>query len=579
MKRPNAGTRASSWLVLGWAPPLAFSLGCARPVGTARADVPSPNPARATEAAPSLQQAPNALTPPRDPPIGHVEAIVDLTTDTGLALVRGEWRYSDVRIVEARGRGPGADLKPSGAPVRTYDFAPKAGAADFDDSKWQVVAPSSLDARRGNGKLSFGWYRLRATLPERAGDVDVTGATVGFEIVVDDYAEVWVDGKLSRQLGQTGGSVVSGFNAPNRVVLTRDARPGQRFDIAVFGMNGPISAAPDNFIWVKSATLDLVRKSPREMDQARLGRIERLDPGLDAVIAADATVEKLAGGFAFTEGPVWSGRDDSLLFSDPNENAIYRYEPDGALSLFRPKSGYKGLDVGLYHQPGSNGLALDREGRLAINEHGNRRITRLEKNGVLTVLAERFEGERLNSPNDLVYKRDGSLYFTDPPFGLPRAFEDPRKELPYSGVFRWSNGTLTLLTKTLTGPNGLAFSPDEKYFYLDNWNTSRKVVMRYRVLDDGTLADEKVFFDMTSAPGEEALDGLKVDSRGDVFVSGPGGVWILSPEGKHLGTLHVSELPANFAWGDADRRSLYMTARTGLYRVRLNVPGSGAFFE
>jgi gluconolactonase len=580
MKRllPDHGT--SCRLALALALPLATLGGCARQTGTARAD---PPPARTPTAAaapnPELRVGPTVLTPAHDPPLGHVGAIVDLTTQAGLATVRGEWRYSDVRIVEVPARGPGADLKPSGAAVKTYDYAPKAGVTDFDDSKWPVIAPSSLEARRGNGKLSFAWYRLRVTLPERVGNLDLAGATVGFEVVIDDYAEVWVDGKLARELGQAGGSVVSGFNAPNRVVLTRDARPGQHFEIAVFGMNGPISAAPDNFIWVKSATLDLIAKKSAPVEAAPLARLERLDPALDAILGPDVRVERLAGGFGFIEGPVWSAATRSLLFSDPNENTIYRYDQDGALSIFRPKSGYRGSDVSAYHQPGSNGLALDREGRVTINEHGNRRVTRLERNGVLTVLADRFEGKRLNSPNDLVYKSDGSLYFTDPPFGLPRTFEDPQKELPYSGVFRWSEGKLALLTTELAGPNGLAFSPDEKYLYVDNWDTGRKVVMRYPVSADGGLGAGSVFFDMTGAPGEEALDGLKVDSRGNVFVSGPGGVWILSAEGKHLGTLRVAELPANFAWGDADRRSLYLTARTGLYRVRLNVAGAGAYFE
>jgi gluconolactonase len=206
-------------------------------------------------------------------------------------------------------------------------------------------------------------------------------------------------------------------------------------------------------------------------------------------------------------------------------------------------------------------------------------VTRLEKNGVLTVLADRFEGKRLNSPNDLVYKRDGSLYFTDPPFGLPKTFQDPSKELDFSGVFRWKDGALTLVSRDLSGPNGLALSPDEKYLYVDNWDEQKKIVMRYRVALDGSLSDGAVIFDVTRARGAEALDGLKVDSLGNLFVSGPGGVWIVSPQGKHLGTLHVRELPANFAWGDDDHRTLYMTARTGLYRVRLNVPGSSAFFQ
>ncbi len=231
------------------------------------------------------------------------------------------------------------------------------------------------------------------------------------------------------------------------------------------------------------------------------------------------------------------------------------------------------MDIGEYTQPGSNGLTLDREGRLIINEHGNRRVTRLEKNGVVTVLADRYEGKRLNSPNDLVYRSDGALYFTDPPFGLPKFYDDPRKELPYSGVFCLMNGTLKLVSTDLLGPNGLAFSPGEKYLYVTNWDVKKKVVMRYEVNADGTLSNGRVFFDMTGAPGEEALDGMKVDQRGNLYVSGPGGVWIISPEGKHLGTLKGPELPANFAWGDEDGRALYMTARTGLYRIRLNITG------
>jgi gluconolactonase len=189
------------------------------------------------------------------------------------------------------------------------------------------------------------------------------------------------------------------------------------------------------------------------------------------------------------------------------------------------------------------------------------------------VLADRYEGKRLNSPNDLVYKSDGALYFTDPPFGLPRAFDDPHKELPFSGVFRVHEGQTTLLSRDLKGPNGLAFSPDERYLYVGNWDLERKVVMRYEIKADGTLADGAVFYDMTRAPGEDAIDGLKVDQHGNLYVCGPGGVWILSPEGKHLGLIKGPESPHNLAWGDEDGRTLYLTAMTGIYRIRLRIPG------
>jgi gluconolactonase len=234
------------------------------------------------------------------------------------------------------------------------------------------------------------------------------------------------------------------------------------------------------------------------------------------------------------------------------------------------------MNIGEYGQPGSNGLTLDSQGRLTINEHGNRRVTRLEKNGQLTVLADHYQGKRLNSPNDLVYRSDGSLYFTDPPFGLPKFFEDPRKELPYSGVFCLINGELRLVGKDLTGPNGLAFSPDEKYLYVDNWDEKRKVIMRYDVHPDGTLSDGQVFLDATKEPGEDAWDGMKIDVKGNLYLSGPGGLWIVSPGGKHLGTIVGPEHPHNLAWGGEDRKTLYLAAQTGLYRLTVNISGSGS---
>jgi gluconolactonase len=377
-------------------------------------------------------------------------------------------------------------------------------------------------------------------------------------------------------LGQTGGQLIKGFNSPNRVVLGRDVRPGQRFQIAVFGVNGPLSAPPGNFIWIRSATIDFYKTTTAGRIQPEPARITRLRSGFDEIVPRDAKLERIASGFTFTEGPVWMP-DGYLLFSDPNENVIYRWSPDGQVSIYRTKSGYSGVDIGQYKQPGSNGLAVDREGRLTINEHGNRRVSRIETNGVLTVLADRYQGRRFNSPNDLVYKSDGALYITDPPFGLPKVFDDPRKELAYSGVFRISGNSVQLLTADLSGPNGLAFSPDEKFLYVGNWDEKRKVVMKYPVAADGTLGDGTVFVDMTKAPGEDAIDGIKVDRAGHVFVSGPGGIWVLSPGGDHLGTISGPEHPHNLAWGDADGRTLYMTALTGVYRMRLNVAGAGGF--
>ncbi len=509
----------------------------------------------------------------QDAPAGRPEAIVDLDSAAGLDLMRAQWRFSEARIVEVDHRAPGPDLKPSGPPNRTHDVEPKAGAAGFDDSGWQALEPGTLAARRASGRLCFAWYRTELTVPKRVGSFDTAGSTAIFEIVVDDYAEVWVDGGLPLVLGQPGGPLAGGYNSPNRVVLGRDLQPGQKIHIAVFAMNGPLSSPPGNFIWIRSATVEFHRPGGAAGAQPVRGEVVRVDPGLDALVPAAPRFEKLASGFLFIEGPVWAP-EGHLLFSDPNANRIYRYAGDGQVSVYRTRSGYTGVDVGEYNQPGSNGLALDPEGRLTICEHGNRRITRLEKNGTLTVLAERHEGKRLNSPNDLVYRSDGALYFTDPPFGLPKFFDDPRKELPYSGVFLLRDGALRLVSSDLSGPNGLAFSPDERYLYVDNWDVGRKVVMRYEVAADGGLSNGSVFFDMTREPGEQALDGLKVDRRGNLYVSGPGGIWVISAAGKHLGTLRFPELPANFAWGDEDRRALYVTARTGLYRVRLEVGGA-----
>jgi len=507
-------------------------------------------------------------------PYGRPDATVDLRTKEGTQFVQGMWRYSDVKIVEVDANGPGPDLKPSGAPIRTYDYEPHAGSANFDDSRWQMLDPATLDARRAGGKVCFNWYRINVTLPDRVAGLAVSGSTVSFEIVIDDYAEIWVNGELPTVLGQSGGQVVKGWNAPNRVILTRNAQPNQKFEIAVFGFNGPVSKSPMNFIWVKSATLDFYKPGNGTGIQPVETKIVRKDDALDAIVAPDTKIEKLAGGFLFTEGPVWVADGGYLLFSDPNNNLIYRWSENEGVSIYRTHSGYTGMDIGEYGQPGSNGLTLDGQGRLTINEHGNRRVTRLEKNGQLTVLADRYDGKRLNSPNDLVYRSDGTLYFTDPPFGLPKFFEDRRKELPFSGVYCLRNGELKVVSKSLSGPNGLAFSPDEKYLYVDNWDEKRKVILRYEVQADGSLTNETTFFDATAEPGEDAWDGLKVDIQGNVYGSGPGGLWILSPEGKHLGTISGSEHPHNLAWGGEDNRTLYLAAQTGLYRIRLNVPGT-----
>jgi gluconolactonase len=507
---------------------------------------------------------------------GRPDAVVDLQSDEGAALVGAQWRYSDARVeqIDFVEVGSAADpLGPGDRPNRTYDVVPHAEAAGYDTSSWRELTPGDTMLRLAGGRVCFCWYRLSVTLPRQVGDLDVSGATVVFEVVVDDYAEVWVDGRAPAALGDTGGAVVAGFNAPNRVVLTRDARPGQTFAIAVFGINGPISASPHNYIWLRTAVLDLYAGGSAAVTEQASYDVHRADARVDALLAPGTPLERVAGGFEFTEGPVWT-RDAALLFSAPNTNQIYRLTGDGRLTVFRSHSGYAGADIGRYHQPGSNGLTFDPQGRLTLCQHGNRRVIRVEPHGDTTVLADRFDGKRLNSPNDLVYRSDGTLYFTDPPFGLPGVYDDPKKELGFSGVFMVRDGEVSLVTDELAGPNGLAFSPDERWLYVGDWDPDHKAVMRYPVAADGSVSGPgETFFDMTGADGEDAIDGIKVDTLGNLYVCGPGGIWLLDPSGTHLATLLLPEAPHNLAFGDEDGRGLYVTALTSVYRLRLQCAG------
>lgn len=525
----------------------------------------------------SLLAIPAFAQESRELAIGQPDAVVDLRTQEGTKLVKTTWKYSDAKLVNADFNAPGPDkndplaLYPTGKKIATQDLSPKAGAANFDDSKWQALDPTKLEERRGTGLASFVWYRINVTVPNKVGDFDPTGSTVVFEIVVDDYSEIWVNGKLNKTFGQSGEGVAKGFNARNRVVLTQNAQPGQQFQIAILGTNGPIADLPTNYIWIRSATLDFYKTTPKRADWQNLGQIVKIDKELDNVLDANVKIEKLADGFQFTEGPVWHP-DGFLLFSDPNTNVIYKYDPvSGNISIYITKSGYTGFNIGEYHQPGSNGLAIDSEGRLVVCQHGNRCVIRHEKKGPITVLSDNYNNKRLNSPNDVVIKSDGTIYFTDPPYGLPKAYNDAKKELTSQGVYRIKNGKTELLTTDLGGPNGIAFSPNEQYLYVSNWDIrdihNTKTLWRYPVQADGTLGKGEIFFDMNQTDDDEALDGVKVDNQGFIFSSAPGGVWIISPQGKYLGKIIGPERPANMAWGD-DGKTLYLTAHTGLYKIR-----------
>lgn len=300
------------------------------------------------------------------------------------------------------------------------------------------------------------------------------------------------------------------------------------------------------------------------------GTILRLDPRFDALVPADARIEKLADGFMFTEGPVWIRSESRLLFSDVRSNAIYQWsEADGAGTFLEPV--FEGDRTGLA-MVSSNGLTRDAEGRLVICEHGNRVVSRLEADGTRTTLVDAYEGRRLNSPNDAVYGSDGSLYFTDPPYGLEGNEASPLRELDFNGIFRLSpDGELQLLAREQSRPNGIALSPDETTLYSANSDPEQKVWMAYDLGPDGA-AHPRVFYDVNDQTAEGLPDGMKVDTAGNVFGTGPGGVWIISPDGTHLGSIMPDEVPANVGWGD-DGHTLYMTARTGLYRIRLATSG------
>jgi gluconolactonase len=312
------------------------------------------------------------------------------------------------------------------------------------------------------------------------------------------------------------------------------------------------------------------------------GSIERLDPALDALLAPDAHLEKLADGFNWSEGPTWLPSEKAVVFSDVPENQVYRWSERDGLSVFLQPSGYTG-ELIKFREQGSNGLTTDRQGHLVLCQHGDRQIaTLVKRNGVLGTfrpLVSHFGPRRLNSPNDLVFSRQGALYFTDPPYGLEGVNQSPLKELMFNGVYlRRPSGEVVLLTRELTFPNGIALSPDEKTLYVNVSDPARPVVMAYDVQADGTIAHGRVFFDTAAlaARGRKGLpDGLKVDAQGNLWATGPGGVLILSPSGKHLGTLMTGEATGNCAWGD-DGSTLYITADMYLLRVRTLTRGSGA---
>ena len=317
--------------------------------------------------------------------------------------------------------------------------------------------------------------------------------------------------------------------------------------------------------------------TPQPVDHGT-GNVLRVAPAVNEIIPDDYKIEKLQGGFQFTEGPVWINENGGfLLFSDIPANTIYKWTPNGQTSTFL-KPVFEG-DYKEGHFVGSNGLLLDPDGNLVLCEHGGRRISSMPSpsgDTSRTTVVDKYNGKKLNSPNDAIFHSNGSLYFTDPPYGLAQQDDDPAKELEFNGIFRLSSdGELVLLNRDQTRPNGIALSPNEKTLYVANSDSEKKLWMSYAVNEDGTLGNGSGFFDASSSVADGLPDGLALDSQGNIYATGPGGVWIFTPVGKHLGTIQPEEIPANVTFGGNDGMTLYMTARTGLYRIRLKSKGLG----
>jgi gluconolactonase len=316
-------------------------------------------------------------------------------------------------------------------------------------------------------------------------------------------------------------------------------------------------------------------------------KLDRLDPAIDQIVPKGAVLERIATGFTWVEGPIWL--NNALFFAEIPSNTIRKWTPEAGVSVFIKPSGYKGPEPYGGPESGSNGMTLDVRSRLTVAGHAQRDVYRLEAldpKGPFTILADSYQGKKLNSPNDLVYKSDGSLYFTDPPYGLrSQKDDDPEKQLKVNGVYRApraldqkpgsepARGELQLLVSDLTRPNGIAFSPDEKYLYVNN-SEPKKIWMRYRLQPDGTVTEPKLLYDATSDPRPGSPDGMKVDQQGNIYSTGPGGVWIFTPEGKPLGTILMPEKSANVTWAGPDRKTLYITASSSIYRVHLSIAGA-----
>lgn len=319
--------------------------------------------------------------------------------------------------------------------------------------------------------------------------------------------------------------------------------------------------------------------------------VDSRDSLMDSLVSPDARVELLATGFGFTEGVTWvqQGATGYLLFSDMPANVIYRWAPNGKVDIYLEKSGYQKPDiwrVGMeftngkpkddpsfekFNMIGSDGMALDRQGRLVIATWAGRSIERIEKDGKRTVLADRYNGKRFGGPNDVVVRKDGSIYFTDTFGGLLKLDKDPTKEIGINAIYMIRDGKVTRVVDDIANTNGLAFSPDEKFLYAND--SIDRFIRRYSVKEDGTLTDSTLFINLNNEKKEGITDGMKADSLGNLWTSGPGGIWVISPAGKPLGVISTPEEVTNLVFGDANRKTLYISAKTSIYKIRVRVPG------
>lgn len=307
-----------------------------------------------------------------------------------------------------------------------------------------------------------------------------------------------------------------------------------------------------------------------------MGAIERMDPSLDALISNDARIEVLAEGYEWSEGPVWIEADKMLLFSDVPRNTIYKWTEKKGAEVYLTPSGYTGLEISKSREPGSNGLTLDTSGRLILCQHGDRRVARMDGSfdsprPVFITIADRHAGKKLNSPNDVVVRKNGDMFFTDPPYGLPNQQNDSTKETPYNGIYKVeTTGAVTLLVDSITRPNGIAFMPGQKSFIVANSDPEKSIWYAFDLAENDSIVNPRIFFDATeNSKSEKGLpDGLRIDKNGNVFATGPGGIWIFNQEGKVIGKIKIPEATANCELADDDK-TLYITADMYLLRVKL----------